>query len=93
MSKRRRPNDKAAQRIQRAAESVIRRNSPIRNDYDERNCQPPMAMLQGRSAIEVAGHVVARLHEVGSDVAGLDQASTYFQDNAIPVRVIDLATI
>lgn len=84
-----RPNP-ISRKVQALAESVIRKNSPIRWEYDQRECKPPISDLQGRPAIEVAGHIIARLHEAGSASPELNDVSQSFRDNAIAVRIIEM---
>lgn len=82
-------------RIQGMAERVIRPVSDLRREYDRRGCKPPISEVQqGRPAIEVAGHIIARLEEVcmSSQPEGLAPMAESFRSNDIPVRVIELAS-
>lgn len=86
--------DPQSKRTQQMAESVIRSNSPIRQAYDRYQCQPPIGAFQGKPAIEVAGHVIARVQQIagGNAVPELEPIATSFRDNAIAVRIIDMAS-
>lgn len=98
MSRRRGPKTKPSNpnsaRIQDMAERVIRPVSELRREYDRRGCKPPISEIQqGRPAIEVAGHIIARLEEVciPPQPEGLTSMANSFRSNDIPVRVIELA--
>lgn len=87
-----RPSELGSAIRQSMAEQVIRPNSQIRKEYDRRGCKPSIRDIQqGRPAIEVAGHIIARLQQVGSDAPGLVEVSERFRDNALAVRIIDIA--
>lgn len=99
MTKRRGPKSRSSNpnsaRIQDMAERVIRPVSELRREYDRRGCKPPISELQqGRPAIEVAGHIIARLEDVcmPKPPEGLATMANNFRSNDIPVRVIELAT-
>lgn len=98
MTKRRgpksRPSNPNSAKIQDMAERVIRPVSDLRREYDRRGCKPPISEIQqGRPAIEVAGHIIARLEDVcaASPPEGLTSMASTFRSSDIPVRVIELA--
>jgi len=84
--------DPRVRRTQQIAESVIRPNSPIRRAYDSHGCQPPIGSIKGVPAIEVAGHIIARVEQTGISMPELVSTATVFRDNAIAVRVIGVAS-
>lgn len=99
MSRRRgpisRPSNPKSARVQDIAERVIRPVSGLRREYDRRGCRPPISEIQqGRPAIEVAGHIIARLEEVcvSTQPEGLNQMANHFRSNDIPVKVIELTS-